>query len=51
MEVGTGGRGSQYINRNYPAVEGTTAGTTDQSKLKEHLDADTIKLEKEFGSL
>ena len=40
VNVGTGSTGSQYIDKNYPATTGTTAGTTSQTGNKETLEAE-----------
>lgn len=38
VNVGTGGVGTKIINKNYPAEDGKTAGTTSQKGLKMHLE-------------
>lgn len=38
VEVGTGGRGTRFINTNYPNEDGLTAGTTKQTGHKESLE-------------
>lgn len=51
VRVGTGSSGSAVVSKDYPAVEGLTAGTTKQEGLKEHLEPETNLTPKGWGSL
>lgn len=44
VEVGTGGSGTRFINKNYPVEEGLTAGTTKQEGTKPHLEIEDSDL-------
>lgn len=39
--VGTGGRGTRYIDHDYPVTEGTTFGTTKTHKIRQSLKPST----------
>jgi hypothetical protein len=44
--VGTGGRGTKIIKKNYPVEEGLQAGTTKQEGNKETLEAEKVLIPK-----
>ena len=45
--VGTGGRGTRFIKRNWPNTDGLTAGTTTQEGHKENLVAEDSSIVEE----
>lgn len=48
VEVGTGGRGSRFISKDWPIEDGLIAGTTTQEGHQEHLIAEEEDLSPEY---